>query len=766
MADNTQELAILLRAQNLTQQAFDQARKDIEKLGQAAPKTNDALNLLKGGLGALGIAFTATAVVGFAKDILDTAGNVSDLSAALGISTDAVQDFKQSAEDSGATIDDVGRAIQKLNDEAASNHDGFVKLGLDIDKILQLSPEDRFREVAKALQDIKDPAERAARGHDLLGKSYDALAASIENGIGSMENSNKMSKETIDTLDNLGDSIGHLLTSAKNFGGNIIATAVNDFQHMVSETGKGIHALFEVLHLDTSALKADVSDLIDRFKILRDGVTNLPKAPSAPDLFKSTPSITPQRLTPDDIKGIENALNTERKALDEASKAADKHAESIRKLQDQIFGRNLIAAANDYAAALGKVANLTKVSDDEQRKMNVVIGQALDAYKRLGQTAPAALLEIYNRTVRMPEAVDGISESVRNLGHEVDITVPKVEELPRTFNGLDDVMMKILKSPWHQTALPTIGKQSKEVKVTIDDLAQSLSQLANVAGPTFGGIARDLATLVAASNAAAKGIREIQKGTQDLEGGSKAKGILELVAGISDVTAAAVAAGKAIAHLFSSIFDRNKGRDLVVDFAESLGGFDVLHQKLLELGEEGEALWIKLTQGVGRNNPEQAKAAIEEVTQALEKQKQKTDDVGEVTEEAALATIETATQASEALKTVGDQLETNKAQWSDWSTSVMADIQRVADKLGAIVIPSPAPPSALPGFAGGTHGAYLDFGAGTPVMLHGRERIVTASEGRQSGGWLGTTIVQLDGREVARASTRYQKSVLSPYGVR
>jgi phage-related protein len=73
-----------------------------------------------------------------------------------------------------------------------------------------------------------------------------------------------------------------------------------------------------------------------------------------------------------------------------------------------------------------------------------------------------------------------------------------------------------------------------------------------------------------------------------------------------------------ITDVFAGLFNRNKGRDMVKEFAASFGGFDALQKRLQELGSEGERLWIKLTQGVGRNNPEQAAAAIKDVEAALD----------------------------------------------------------------------------------------------------------------------------------------------------
>lgn len=75
-------------------------------------------------------------------------------------------------------------------------------------------------------------------------------------------------------------------------------------------------------------------------------------------------------------------------------------------------------------------------------------------------------------------------------------------------------------------------------------------------------------------------------------------------------------------------------------------------------------------------------------------------------------------------------------------------------------------PSELPGFASGTGGRLLDFGAGTPVVLHGRERVVTEAEQSSNDGQVAgllraillavqqnrVTSVQVAGREILRAN--------------
>jgi hypothetical protein len=678
-------------------------------------------------------------LVSFGKSVFDTASQIGDLSEQLGISAEAVQGFKFAAEQSGSSLDAVGAAIGKMNQKLATGDASTVSalksIGLGFEQVRAMKPEDAFLAITDQIQKIPDPMEQARVAMELFGKSGAQLLPAIKEGLrGVADGASKMSNETIKSLKEAQDAWSALGNQVTIVTGNMIASTMSVTSHITSSFGNFAKFVANAAKfgIGQASVMADLSAAAE-------------KVPAAVDPATAA------------IKGSATANA-------EAAKAADEHAKKIKGLQDALFGRTTIAAANDYLQALGKFSNLTKVSADDQKKLNTATGEAIDAYKRLGQTAPAAMLELYSRTVVIPPLVDTATLSIRNLGHEVELTIPSLYEMPKAIAFTPEALREIGKEAGIQ--IPQIPKHIKTATDSLSEMSRSLAELATIAGGTFGGIARDLSTLVSAAAAAAKGIKEIAKGTDDLHEGSKAKGILELVAGISDLTAAAVAAGKAIASLFSSLFDRNKGRDLVVDFAETLGGFDALHVKLQELGDEGEQLWIKLTQGVGRNNPQQAQAAIDEVTKALDKQSQKQDDATQATEEGALATIETATQASQALDLVGEKLDTNKGQWSDWSAAVMAEIQKVASSLGAVVVPSPSAPTAVPGFAGGTRGAYLDFGAGTPVMLHGRERVMTEREGRQAGGFVGTTIVQVDGREVARASTRYQRQVLAPYGVR
>jgi TP901 family phage tail tape measure protein len=100
--------------------------------------------------------------------------------------------------------------------------------------------------------------------------------------------------------------------------------------------------------------------------------------------------------------------------------------------------------------------------------------------------------------------------------------------------------------------------------------------------------------------------------------------------------------GKLVGMLGNALGLGSAGRDLVKAYAEKMGGFDALRGKLAALGDQGEQLWKQLTQGVGRNNADEARRAIANVEQGLrhyeqqqarvlELQQQLQDEFGELT---------------------------------------------------------------------------------------------------------------------------------------
>jgi hypothetical protein len=81
--------------------------------------------------------------------------------------------------------------------------------------------------------------------------------------------------------------------------------------------------------------------------------------------------------------------------------------------------------------------------------------------------------------------------------------------------------------------------------------------------------------------------------------------------------------------------------------------------------------------------------------------------------------------------------------------------------------PTPAPPPEI-GLQGGTHGQYVDWGSGTPVTLHGRERVTPEGEAVHAGGGAPiqiTVISTLDGKEIARNQIKYIPRALALAGV-
>jgi len=701
--------------ERVSAQANDAANK-LRALGQDVPpgiqkiadatkvatkETTDWKNALASTAGAFGLAFSVGSIVAFGKSVLDSASQIGDLSSQLGISTNAVQGFQFAAEQSGSSLDAVGIALTKMNQNLAGGDKSTVKAlkdaGLEFSAIRNMKPEDAFLAITDAVKRIPDPMTQTDVALQLFGKSAAQLLPAIKDGFREVADSaHKMSTDTIASLKAAQDAWAELSRNVTIVSGNIIAATMN-LGKAVTASGSSFASFARDVVLFGAGAAGNMAVAFDA------------AAKSGKDL-KDVNLTLPGAVKPTADQLAAAAAEAKRFA-DALAKWSGAKATAEMKLLDAVFRE------------LAKSGQLTRDQID---------GMVKEAIKLQGEGA-----KLTTRLWEMARATDALAPhlsvaelNLSKIGTQIDIVVPKMN----TFSL--SVVAGLNK--WGEFGLivgkPEVPTAIKKATDGVAELSRALAELATVSGGSLGSVVSGMSSIVSAVSAAQKGFKSVQEGIAGFKG-DPLSSILSISSGVMGIVTAAIAAGKAIAGLF-----KHEGRDMVVDFAESLGGFDALHAQLLELGAEGEKLWIALTQGVGKNNPKEAQAAIDAITKALAKKKAEQDAGTASTEAEAQATIETAAEASKALDELGVRLKKNRDEWSDWSEDVTGFLQKLANDIRKMPLPSPG------GVPGGTSG-----GAGTSGLFIGRG-------GRAGGDSQNITIVnQIDGEVMTKTMVKVAK---------
>jgi uncharacterized protein YoaH (UPF0181 family) len=164
-------------------------------------------------MGVFAAAATASAVaVGAAiKEVTEYGGHLGDLSAKTGIGTTALQELEQAGRLTGVSLEELAGGVTKLQKNLVDTPAKFEQLGLSVDRLRAMAPEEQLAAVAARLQQISDPALRAAAAMDLLGKSGASLLPALRSDLGEAADQAQhlgmvLSEDTVKSLDELGDA--------------------------------------------------------------------------------------------------------------------------------------------------------------------------------------------------------------------------------------------------------------------------------------------------------------------------------------------------------------------------------------------------------------------------------------------------------------------------------------------------------------------------------------------------------------------------------
>jgi len=182
--------------------AFNAAAKQVESKSQALGK--DLMRMFSG--------VSAMMVV---KQLAATADAIVDVSAMLGISTDALQKWEYGAKMSGAQAETLHTAIRKMNQNLGDIEptqelkDALTQLGLSFEDLRMKSPEEAFKKITAAVAGMPDQLTKSATAAALFGRSGAVLLPMIDN----MEELNRqavefgqvMGVDAVESLDRMQD---------------------------------------------------------------------------------------------------------------------------------------------------------------------------------------------------------------------------------------------------------------------------------------------------------------------------------------------------------------------------------------------------------------------------------------------------------------------------------------------------------------------------------------------------------------------------------
>lgn len=230
---------------------------------------------ITGGIGLVTSGFAAaTASV---WRFVDAGAGLDDIANRTGASAEGLSQLRYAAEQSGADLGMVEKAMRKLGDvqtQAAAGSKSaaaaLASVGLSAGQLAAMSVEDRFLAVADGISRIQDPAAKASLAMDLLGKSGADLVPMMEEGSagirGLMAEANQLGLTISGPQAKAAaafDDTWAKLTSALRSAGNVIAVAV--IPYVTAFLDLVVKALPAILNLAQAVGSALVSGLRNAF---------------------------------------------------------------------------------------------------------------------------------------------------------------------------------------------------------------------------------------------------------------------------------------------------------------------------------------------------------------------------------------------------------------------------------------------------------------------------------------------------------------------
>lgn len=400
--------------------------------------------------GYLGAYFSAQALMGFTSSVINLAERFIDLSAATGISAEALQRLNYAAIDSGVSLETIVSAVQKLQLNLGSGNkktlDVLEALGLDAETLKQQSPEKQLLIIIQQLKQVQDVGLRSAASNALFGRTYREMAKLVaqdtEEIKKAMEEGPVVPQQALDNVDEFKDNWEKFKTEIQ-LG---VIPAMSDLLSVVADLYKYQREKFNIGMLFSgedshNSIKAEINrakfslqgnnlseqkrkELEAYVRILENSTTKIESATEASKKAEAA-------AAPEVKKGsLKEAVKSGKGVKSEIEKTADAYKSRAEAIKQNTSSLYALQQAEKEIQDLMKDGYLTKTeAADAIKKLN-------DDYNELSRTLADDLTEAINRPIRSFADFREIAlDALQKIAVQAAITAFKLDTIPSSFGG-------------------------------------------------------------------------------------------------------------------------------------------------------------------------------------------------------------------------------------------------------------------------------------------------------------------------------------------
>jgi len=244
--DGLSQVQGLEKALNKADKEASGLSKSFDMLGGAA---GSAIKIL-GGLGAAAVGGIAV----MAKSAIDAADNLNDVSQRTGVAVEVLSKFGAAAEDSGSSLDEVGKAMGRLArgmaDSSSATSEALQSIGVSTsDSTGKLRGVDAVMlDIADKFSKLPEGAEKTALAMEIFGKAGANLIPMLDAGsAGINEYSETITTEMAQAADAFNDAINAIMRELAGPFNKAVTAALPYITQLAQGLGESLPGAIESL---------------------------------------------------------------------------------------------------------------------------------------------------------------------------------------------------------------------------------------------------------------------------------------------------------------------------------------------------------------------------------------------------------------------------------------------------------------------------------------------------------------------------------------